>query len=156
MNKPEATMLEASASAQALADAAGAAMYARDRASQALGMTLAEIRPGYARMTITVREDKAAVAGLVAVQHVLAHRHGHARVAGTDLGQRHAQRLRSAVARVHGGAGGFGQRLRLCRYRHRSFRIIHGSGFRWRACGATAATRDNGPRHTSMRDWPAR
>jgi len=57
MNKPEATMLEASAQAQALAEAAGAAMYARDRASQALGMALAEIRPGYARMTMPVRED---------------------------------------------------------------------------------------------------
>jgi acyl-CoA thioesterase len=32
-------------------------MYARDRASQALGMTLEEIRPGYARMRMTVRED---------------------------------------------------------------------------------------------------
>ena len=55
MNKPEASML--AASAQALAEAAGAAMYARDRASQALGMTLTEIRPGYARMTMPVRED---------------------------------------------------------------------------------------------------
>ncbi|WP_295991810.1 hydroxyphenylacetyl-CoA thioesterase PaaI [Rugamonas sp.] len=43
--------------AQALAEAAGAAMYARDRASQALGMALCEIRPGYARMTMTVRDD---------------------------------------------------------------------------------------------------
>jgi acyl-CoA thioesterase len=32
-------------------------MYTRDRASQALGMTLEEIRPGYARMRMTVRED---------------------------------------------------------------------------------------------------
>ena len=55
MNKPEASML--AASAQALAEAAGAAMYARDSASQTLGMTLAEIRPGYARMTMAVRED---------------------------------------------------------------------------------------------------
>lgn len=43
--------------AQALAQAAGAAMYERDRASQAMGMLLAEIRPGYARMTMPVRED---------------------------------------------------------------------------------------------------
>lgn len=43
--------------AQALAEAAGAAMFARDRASQAMGMALAEIRPGYARMTMTVRDD---------------------------------------------------------------------------------------------------
>jgi acyl-CoA thioesterase len=32
-------------------------MFARDRASQAMGMALAEIRPGYARMTMTVRDD---------------------------------------------------------------------------------------------------
>jgi acyl-CoA thioesterase len=43
--------------AQALAQAAGAAMYSRDRASQGLGMKLDEIRPGYARMTMPVRED---------------------------------------------------------------------------------------------------
>lgn len=45
------------ARAQALAEAAGAAMYSRDRASQGLGMTLDEIRPGYARMSMPVRED---------------------------------------------------------------------------------------------------
>jgi len=43
--------------AQSLAEAAGRAMYARDRASQALGIALAETRPGYARMTMRVRED---------------------------------------------------------------------------------------------------
>ncbi|MBY0240444.1 MAG: hydroxyphenylacetyl-CoA thioesterase PaaI [Burkholderiaceae bacterium] len=43
--------------ALALAQAAGAAMFERDRASQAMGMLLAEIRPGYARMTMPVRED---------------------------------------------------------------------------------------------------
>jgi acyl-CoA thioesterase len=43
--------------AQALAELAGRTMYERDPASQALGMLLAEIRPGYARMTMTVRED---------------------------------------------------------------------------------------------------
>ena len=32
-------------------------MYQRDPTSQALGMLLAEIRPGYARMTMTVRAD---------------------------------------------------------------------------------------------------
>jgi acyl-CoA thioesterase len=42
---------------QALADAVGRAMYARDRASRALGMVLEEIRAGYARMRMTVRED---------------------------------------------------------------------------------------------------
>jgi acyl-CoA thioesterase len=39
------------------AAAVGAAMYARDRASQALGMALEEMRPGYARLRMTVRAD---------------------------------------------------------------------------------------------------
>ncbi|HZV64487.1 MAG TPA: hydroxyphenylacetyl-CoA thioesterase PaaI [Telluria sp.] len=43
--------------AQALAELAGKTMYQRDPASQALGMQLAEIRPGYARMTMPVRAD---------------------------------------------------------------------------------------------------
>ena len=41
----------------ALAQAAGAAMYARDTASQGLGMTLDEIGPGYARMSMRIRPD---------------------------------------------------------------------------------------------------
>jgi acyl-CoA thioesterase len=43
--------------AQALAILAGKTMYERDPASQRLGMTLDEIRPGYARMSMRVRED---------------------------------------------------------------------------------------------------
>ena len=42
---------------QALAELAGRTMFERDPASQALGMTLAAIRPGYARMTMPVRGD---------------------------------------------------------------------------------------------------
>ena len=42
---------------QALAELAGKTMYERDPASRALGMVLAEIRPGYARMTMPVRAD---------------------------------------------------------------------------------------------------
>ncbi len=42
---------------QALAELAGKTMFERDPASQALGMLLAEIGPGYARMTMPVRED---------------------------------------------------------------------------------------------------
>jgi acyl-CoA thioesterase len=42
---------------QAVAEAAARAMYAQDRASQALGMRILEIRPGYARLAMTVRED---------------------------------------------------------------------------------------------------
>lgn len=43
--------------AEETAAAVGAAMYARDGASQALGMTLEEVRPGYARLRMTVRPD---------------------------------------------------------------------------------------------------
>jgi acyl-CoA thioesterase len=42
---------------QSIASAVGRAMYARDLASQALGMQLLEIAPGYARMSMTVRPD---------------------------------------------------------------------------------------------------
>jgi acyl-CoA thioesterase len=42
---------------QALAELAGKTMFERDPASQALGMLLAEIRPGHARMTMPVRRD---------------------------------------------------------------------------------------------------
>jgi acyl-CoA thioesterase len=40
-----------------LAAAVADAMYARDAASHALGMVLEEVRPGYARLRMTVRED---------------------------------------------------------------------------------------------------
>jgi acyl-CoA thioesterase len=43
--------------AQALAELAGKTMYERDPASQALGMLLDAIRPGYARMRMRVRKD---------------------------------------------------------------------------------------------------
>ena len=42
---------------QALAELAGKTMFERDPASQALGMQLAAIGPGHARMTMTVRQD---------------------------------------------------------------------------------------------------
>jgi acyl-CoA thioesterase len=42
---------------QALAELAGKTMYERDPASQALGMTLDAIRPGYARIRMRVRDD---------------------------------------------------------------------------------------------------
>ena len=35
-----------------LADAVGEAMYGRDRASQELGMTIDEVRPGFARVQL--------------------------------------------------------------------------------------------------------
>jgi acyl-CoA thioesterase len=42
---------------QRLAELAGKTMFERDPASQALGMTLDAIRPGYARMSMRVRDD---------------------------------------------------------------------------------------------------
>jgi acyl-CoA thioesterase len=42
---------------QAVADASARAMYAQDGASQALGMRILEVRPGYARLAMKVRED---------------------------------------------------------------------------------------------------
>ena len=42
---------------QRLAELAGKTMFERDPASQALGMTLDAIRPGYARMRMRVRDD---------------------------------------------------------------------------------------------------
>jgi acyl-CoA thioesterase len=42
---------------QALAELAGKTMFERDPASQALGMQLAAIGPGHARMTMMVRQD---------------------------------------------------------------------------------------------------
>jgi acyl-CoA thioesterase len=43
--------------AQALAERVAAAMYARDGASQAMGMKLAAVGPGHAELTMTVRAD---------------------------------------------------------------------------------------------------
>jgi phenylacetic acid degradation protein PaaD len=42
---------------QLLAEQSAAAMWAGDAASQAMGMTLDEVRPGYARLSMTVRPD---------------------------------------------------------------------------------------------------
>jgi acyl-CoA thioesterase len=42
---------------QALAERCAEAMYARDRASQALGMRIVQIAPGFAALTMTVRAD---------------------------------------------------------------------------------------------------
>lgn len=43
--------------AQRLAEDVGRGMYDRDHAAQALGITLLDIRPGYARMSMMVRQD---------------------------------------------------------------------------------------------------
>lgn len=42
---------------QSVAERSAHAMYAHDHASQALGMRIVEVRPGYARLSMTVRED---------------------------------------------------------------------------------------------------
>ena len=44
-------------SAQAIAEQSANSMYSRDRASQSLGIRLVEIRPGYARLQMMIRED---------------------------------------------------------------------------------------------------
>ena len=43
--------------AQLLAERSAEAMYANDRASKGLGMRILEVRPGYARLAMLVRED---------------------------------------------------------------------------------------------------
>lgn len=45
------------AEAQALAEATRDAMFSRDRAAQAMGITVVAIRPGYALLTMVVRSD---------------------------------------------------------------------------------------------------
>lgn len=44
-------------SPQAVAERSAAAMWQQDAASQAMGMALDEVRPGYARLTMRVRND---------------------------------------------------------------------------------------------------
>ena len=46
-----------SAEAQSTAEYAGRALYERDRASQALGMRIVEMRPGYCHASMHVRAD---------------------------------------------------------------------------------------------------
>jgi acyl-CoA thioesterase len=46
-----------SEAAQTLAEATAKAMYARDNATQSLGMKIHEVRPGYARLSMLVRSD---------------------------------------------------------------------------------------------------
>ena len=42
---------------QSVAEGSARAMYALDHASRGLGMRILEVRPGYARLSMTVRED---------------------------------------------------------------------------------------------------
>jgi acyl-CoA thioesterase len=48
---------DARAGAQGLAERATSALFARDRASQALGMRITAVRPGWARVVMPVRAD---------------------------------------------------------------------------------------------------
>lgn len=50
-------MTMANEQAQALAQSTAAAMWARDRAAQALGMRILDVKPGYAKLAMTVRPD---------------------------------------------------------------------------------------------------
>ena len=53
----EINAIEVPEDPQALAEATANAMYARDNATQSLGMQIHEVRPGYARLSMTVRAD---------------------------------------------------------------------------------------------------
>ena len=55
MNRPDDPQTEAQA--QALAQRVADGMYARDRASQSLGMRIVDVGPGRARLAMTVRAD---------------------------------------------------------------------------------------------------
>jgi len=55
--KERATESTAAADSQATAQRSAAAMYERDVAAQAMGIEVAEVRAGYARVTMTVRPE---------------------------------------------------------------------------------------------------
>jgi acyl-CoA thioesterase len=61
MNEPEVSVAPSappiSTEAQALAERVAAEMFARDRASQALGMRITSVGPGRAELTMRVRSD---------------------------------------------------------------------------------------------------
>jgi len=61
MTKPDTSVAAAapltSAEAQSLAERVATEMFARDRASQAMGMRISKVGPGRAELTMTVRAD---------------------------------------------------------------------------------------------------
>jgi acyl-CoA thioesterase len=61
MSKPDTSVTAAtpltSAEAQSLAERVAGEMFARDRASQAMGMRISKVGPGRAELTMTVRAD---------------------------------------------------------------------------------------------------
>src|ERR1700694_851833 len=61
MTKPDTSVTAAtpltSAEAQSLSERVAAEMFARDRASQAMGMRISKVGPGRAELTMTVRAD---------------------------------------------------------------------------------------------------
>src|SRR6185437_10327171 len=61
---------------------------------------------GEGECAVGEREDQAAVAEVVAVDHVVAHHHAHAGKPRADLVEHHAERARRVVAVVHGAPDG--------------------------------------------------
>ncbi len=101
------------------------------------------------------REDEAAVADLVAVQHVGPHRHRELGEARADVRDADAERLRRRVARVHRLGDALGQRPRIGG-RHRRVMLTHGAFLPWPRGARPAATCGSGPRRSARRDWRAR
>ncbi len=54
---PDSDKIAAATKAQQTAEAVAAALFARDAAAQGLGILLLEVRPGFARMAMTVRPN---------------------------------------------------------------------------------------------------
>lgn len=57
LESSDKSLNEGSTGAQRLAEAAAKAMWADDNASRALGMELEAVSPGFARMSMTIRDD---------------------------------------------------------------------------------------------------
>src|SRR6185312_13139521 len=67
---------------------------------------------GEGERAVREREDQPAMAEVMAVDHVVAHRHAHAGEAGADLLEHHAERARRLVGVVHGAPDSLRDALR--------------------------------------------
>ena len=94
--------------AQALASRVAESMFARDRASQALGMRIVAVAPGRARLAMTVRADM--VNG-----HAICHGGYVFTLADSTFAFACNSHNRNTVARVHRRGDGVRQRLRVDR-----------------------------------------